>query len=127
MQSVTAIICRKRDATVGDTGKGGKKREEMGGEEKKKRLYEGGKARKEEWPKFRATLYRLGLLNFMRRPSFLSLSPPFFFFTALRAPLKRDTRATFRCSHDAERLCMNARYFYACKQTRNANYVRREF
>lgn len=32
MQSVTAIICRKRDATVGDTGKGGgaKKREEMG-------------------------------------------------------------------------------------------------
>lgn len=30
MQSVTAIICRKRDATVGDTGKG-----EGGGKEKK--------------------------------------------------------------------------------------------
>lgn len=96
MQSVTAIICRKRDATVGDTGKGGKKKEKKWGEEKKKRLYEGGKARKEEWPKFRATLYRLGLLNFMRRPSFLSLSPPFFFFHRVTRPVK--TRHTSHIS-----------------------------
>lgn len=103
MQSVTAIICRKRDATVGDTGKGGGrgKKKRRNGEEKKKRLYEGGKARKEEWPKFRATLYRLGLLNFMRRPSFLSppspLSlPSFFFFHRVTRPVK--TRHTSHIS-----------------------------
>lgn len=73
MQSVTAITCRKRDATVDDTGKG-KKKEKRG--RKEKAIIRRREGRKEEWPKFRATLYRLRLLNFMRRPSFLS--PPFF-------------------------------------------------
>lgn len=91
MQSVTAIICRERRD-------GGWHREEKKGEEKRRKekaIIRRREGTKEEWPKFRATLYRLRLLNFMRRSSFLSFS---FFFTELRAPLKRDTRATFRCT-----------------------------
>lgn len=92
MQSVTAIICRERDATVDDNGK--KKKVKGGGEEKKKRLYEGGKAGK-----------RNGLNS--GRPFIASASwilcegPRFFplFFSPRYAPwLKRDTRATFRCT-----------------------------
>lgn len=119
MQSVTAIICRERDATVDDIERKKKKKK---GEEKKKRLYEGGKARE-----------RNGLNS--GRPFIASASwilcggPRFFppFFHRVTRPVKTRHTSHISLYHNAEGLCMNARHFYACKQTRNANYVRWEF
>lgn len=69
-----------------------KKRGAKGGGGKKKRLYEGGKAGKRNGLKFRATLYRPRLLNFMRRPSFLpSPLTPFFFHRVTRPVKTRHT------------------------------------
>lgn len=53
---------------------------------------------KEEWPKFGATLYRPPPLEFYAEAPIFFLFFFTFFFIVLRAPLKRDTRATSRCT-----------------------------